>query len=731
MNNKYLRIAMQAFVFFFIFIQQSVCKDTLSYEHAYGYNHFLKPLPSIVKWYDDEHYIVHNKSNDLNQLERIDVKTGKSTLYLDYKYYNNNLNGFRLENAICTSDDNKIYIFRKDNDLYHIELSDLQKGKIEQRRLTWNDEEEKNPLLSPDNKKIAFTRNNDLYVYHIDKSIEQRITYDGSNTIMNGYASWVYYEEVLGRGLNYRAFWWSPDSKYIAFLRFDDSPVMEYILTSGLSNDAQQRYEIQRYPVPGGCNPGVSLCLFNSVTNKYHTIESNENEDVYIAFPVFKPDCSKMYYQKLNRGQDTLKIIEYDLNNYSLNTLIEEIRNDWVNFIDDIYFLNDGFIIKSDRSDWSHFYYYDYKGILINQISEGEWNVDRILKINDKKEVYFTAYKDKTTELHYYKTDIKGKNIKKLSQKPGNHSINASQQGKYFIDTYSNVDEPRKMGLYTDIGDLLRELGDSRSELFDNLNLGRMEVFTIPTDDGYALPAFWYLPSDFSTEKKYPVIFSIYGGPENKTVSNSFRITRGKFREFWLAQQGIITIVVDHRGSGHFGRKGSALMHRNLGKWELDDLVNAVKWLRKQPYIDSNRIGITGGSYGGYVAALALTKGADYFSCGIAKFPVTDWRLYDNIYTERYMDTPQENPEGYENASVMKYAHQLRGKLYLVHGDMDDNVHCRHTYILASELMSASKRFDMIIYPNERHGFGMITNNHSEKEDVQFWFENLLNKRAD
>jgi len=253
-------------------------------------------------------------------------------------------------------------------------------------------------------------------------------------------------------------------------------------------------------------------------------------------------------------------------------------------------------------------------------------------------------------------------------------------------------------------------------------------LFTIPVD-GYQLPAIWYKPYDFDSTKKYPIIFSIYGGPEQKTVYNSYRIVRGKFREFWLAQNGIITIAVDNRGSGHFGRRGCAEMFRHIGKWELDDLASAVKWLKTLNFIDTTKIAITGGSYGGYVTALALTKGSEYFNYGIAAYSVTDWRLYDNVYTERYMDTPQENPDGYENASIMKYANKLEGKLFLIHGDMDDNVHCRHTYLLANSLILEGKEFDMKIYPNERHGFGFVKNRYLEADEVRFWFKYLLNRK--
>ena len=706
----------------------ALSQDTLTYQQAFFFNNFLKQMPSISGWQDDDHYVLQNKEGNANRIEAINVKNGKSELVLDYNYYDKQLQMFKLENAQCVSEDRKTYIFNNENDLYYVKLDNLIKGKIVQKRLTWNNDKELNPQLSMDNNKVVFTRNNDIFVYYIDKGVEQRITYDGNDEIMNGYASWVYYEEIIGRSLNYRAFWISSDSRYIAFLRFDDSPVLKYILTDGESPNTQQYYEIQRYPVPGTKNPLVALVIFDCEENNLQIIDNNDNSDVYLAFPMFKPDEKKMFYQRLNRDQDSLEIMEYDLKTKKIRNILTDTRKDWVSFQNNINFLENGFIIKSDRSDWSHFYYFDYEGNLINKITDGDWNVSDIIRINTKNEIFLTGSKEQSTETHLYKVNLDGNNLKRLTSETGNHSIDISPNGKYFIDKYSNIEHPQIMNLLDGDGNFIRELGNARTEKLDSLKLAKLELFTIPVD-GYQLPAIWYKPYDFDSTKKYPIIFSIYGGPEQKTVYNSYRIVRGKFREFWLAQNGIITIAVDNRGSGHFGRRGCAEMFRHIGKWELDDLASAVKWLKTLNFIDTTKIAITGGSYGGYVTALALTKGSEYFNYGIAAYSVTDWRLYDNVYTERYMDTPQENPDGYENASIMKYANKLKGKLFLIHGDMDDNVHCRHTYLLANSLILEGKEFDMKIYPNERHGFGFVKNRYLEADEVRFWFKYLLNRK--
>jgi len=280
------------------------------------------------------------------------------------------------------------------------------------------------------------------------------------------------------------------------------------------------------------------------------------------------------------------------------------------------------------------------------------------------------------------------------------------------------------MGLYANTGKLVRALGDSRTEAFDQYQIATSELFRIRTSDGYELPALWTLPPDLDSTKKYPVLISIYGGPNSTNVWDSW----GDIREQWLAKEGVIRLSVDHRGSGHFGKAGVALMHRNLGKWEMNDYIEAVKWLRRQPFVDSTRICITGGSYGGYVTCMALTAGAEYFTHGIASSSVTDWLLYDSHYTERYMDSPSENPEGYKNGSVMTYANKYKGILRIVHGTTDDNVHMQNILQLVDKLEELNKHFELMVYPNGRHGWGGAKAVHDWNDTYRFYYKYLIRK---
>jgi len=279
--------------------------------------------------------------------------------------------------------------------------------------------------------------------------------------------------------------------------------------------------------------------------------------------------------------------------------------------------------------------------------------------------------------------------------------------------------------LFDSEGNPVRLIADRKTKLFDEYNLGKTELLLVPTEDGYELPAVWVLPPDFDKTKKYPVIFSVYGGPGYQDVRNNFS---AYLNRFFIAQNGIIYFSVDHRGSAHFGKKGEALMHRNLGKWEMHDYIEAVKWLKQQPFVDTTKIGITGGSYGGYVTCMALTYGADYFNYGVAEYSVTDWKLYDDIYTERYMDTPEENPEGYEFGSAITHADKYKGKLLVTHGTMDNNVHMQNTLQLVNKFIDLDKDFEMMLYPGEKHGVRFPKWIHSQRNKWNFWFRNFFGK---
>jgi dipeptidyl-peptidase-4 len=706
------------------FVQAQQTGKKLTYEQAFlsregGLMRFMMP----ATWFDDENYLVRERDEKTKSMSlyKVSAKTGEKTLFMDFSIIQKNFpQGFTAMMYAAATPDYTVFIYSYKNDLY------LYSAKTQKfKRLTATAEEEKNPRLSPDAKWVAYTRANNLYACDLESGLEYQLTTDGSETIYNGYESWVYMEEISDRRSQYGAFWWSPDSSRIAFLRFDDSPVPTFPIfrASGVHGEL----EVERYPKAGDPNPKVKLGIVSLSDGKIVWADIDENADQYVAWPYWLPDGSRLTFQWMNRGQDNIKIYGVDPLTGKKEEIYDEKQPAWVEFFGDIYFLKDGsgFLLRSDVDGWNHLYYYDLKGQLKSRLTSGEWAVERIGLVDEKnKRVYFAAGKGKTTETHLFRVGLDGQGLEQLTKDPGTHFVSVSPGGSYYLDNFSSIDNPGKQDLYRSDGTWVRTTGQGQMQQLKEYTLGRKELFTIPTEDGLSLPASWILPPSFDQNKKYPVLFQVYGGPGSTDVSNSFP----RLSSLYLAQEGILIFSVDHRGSAHFGKKGISLMHRNLGKWEMHDYIEAVKWLRQKPFVDSSKIGITGGSYGGYVTCMALTYGADYFTHGFAQYSVTDWKLYDSIYTERYMDKPEENKEGYEFGSVLTHAKKLKGVLDLEHGAMDDNVHMQNTVELIDVLMDNDKVFDFMLYPDQRHGFGGKKREISNRRYVDFWFKNFLNR---
>lgn len=697
----------------------------LTYEQVYenAEPRLFMPLPSVREWLDDAHYLLfeRDEKKKTTKLFKVEARTGKKTLFLDYDLIQKNLPGnlpAARHEAFSPDYSGLLYTFQ--NDLYYYSL---KTGLL--RRLTATPAEEKNPRFSPDGKHLAYTRDNNIFALDIASGLEYQLTADGSETVLNGWASWVYYEEILGRRSRYAAFWWSPDSRRIAFLRFDDSPVPTFPIFGARGTHGE--LEVQRYPKSGDPNPEVRLGIVTVADRTLVWADIDERADHYVAWPFWFPDSSTLTFQWMNRDQTEIKIYGVDLQTGKKREIHTENQPSWVEFFEDLYFLKDrsGFLLLSDVDGWRHLSLYDLEGKLVKRLTEGEWSVTGIELVDEKnRRVFFSGNKGQSTESHLFRVNLDGTGLKRLTGEPGSHRSRVSPEGSYFIDYFSSVTAPSRQDLYRSDGTLVRNLGESRTPLMDEYKLARKELFSIPTEDGGNLPAYWILPPDFDSRKTYPVLFSIYGGPGSSTVSNSYP----PLSSLYFAQEGIILISVDHRGSGHFGKKGMSLMHRQLGKWEMHDLIEAVRWLHQKPFVDRTRIGITGGSYGGYATCMALTYGADYFTHGYARFPVTRWELYDTVYTERYMDRPGDNKEGYEFGSVMTHAEKYRGVLFLSHGAMDDNVHMQNTIQLIDRLMDEGKQFGFMLYPDQRHGYGGKKRDHTNRHYVDFWFTHFLHR---
>jgi dipeptidyl-peptidase-4 len=654
-------------------------------------------------WVDDTHYTDVQKDKDgKDATVLVDAATGKSKPYIQ-------------KTEIPAP---RPTVVVKDGELWYSDGS-----AAAARQITANPGLEVNPRLSPDKNRVAFTRNNDLYVIDLATNLERRLTMDGTSLIYNGYASWVYFEEILGRPSQYAAFWWSPDSRKVSFLRFDDTDVPLYILMRGDSLHGAPEYT--RYPVPGDPNPKVKLGFADVETGKLSWAKFDYNVDQYIAWPSWKPDSKEMLIQVLNRDQNHMQFFMVNPATGDLRKIYDEERQTWVDFFEDIHVLENGsgFIVNSYRNDWHNLYYHNWDGKVLAHLTDVKWRVSGISKVDEQKGmVYFTG-RPESAENQFFSVKLDGSGFTQLTEGAGSHNASLSPGGSYLIDNWTSVINPGKKELRDSRGKLVRLLKETPME-YDVTKHHKAEYVRIPSTDGFQLPAVITYPVNFDPAKKYPVVFTIYGGPDAGGVRNAYPGNRAG----WFAQNGIITINVDHRASGHFGKKGIDYMWRNLGKWELIDYGEAVKWLRAKPYVDGTRMGITGGSYGGYTTCMALTAGAEYWTHGMALYSVTDWGLYDNIYTERFMDTPKQNPEGYKNGSAMNFAANLKGKLYIVHGEMDDNVHMQNSIQLISKLQDANKEFQFMMYPNGRHGWGGPKATHVQELQNKFWLKEFFGK---
>jgi dipeptidyl-peptidase-4 len=703
MINKFSSTLFAALVIF-SFSSNAQLKD-LSFEQVFNkpVKDILNPMPVYRGWADNTHYIEYRMEDQKSKPYTVDARTG-----------------IAVQSAPAQVNEATVSI--KNKDIFYKDALGNEK------QLTKDSVLEKNPTLSPDGKQVAFTKNNNLYSIDINSGLETKYTNDGSDLIYNGYSSWVYYEEILGRSTRYKAFWWSPDSKKIAFMRFDDSKVPVFPIYN--STGQQGFLENTRYPKAGDKNPEVKMGLVNSGTQGIVWADFDQKNDQYFGTPFWMADSKTLWMQWMNRDQNKLIIYSVNPTDGAKRIIHEENQKTWVDWFDGMYFLKNGsgFILKSDKSGWGHFYYYDLEGKLKKQLTSGFWRVDQLLLVDEKaQEIFFTARQESSTRHDLYKVSLKG-NEEPIKLTFGNydHQINLSPDGKYFITTYSNLSTAPKSALLDDKGTIIRELADSKGAAFDTYKLPKTELSYYKTRDGLELPMTVTLPLNFDPAKKYPVWISIYGGPDAGTVYDRWKSPLGQ--NYWWAKEGVIQVAIDNRSSGHLGKTGMDFIYRTMGKYEIEDYMDAASLLKSKPYVDGTKIGITGGSFGGYVTAMALTYGADVFTHGIANYSVTDWALYDTHYTERFMGTPQNNAEGYRITSPLTYADKLKGNLRIVHGTMDDNVHMQNSIQLIDKLQDLNKNFEFMLYPGERHGWGGKKARHSNQENVRYIYKNMLQK---
>ena len=627
------------------------------------------------------------------------------------------------------SADSRRLLIPLNGDLYLYDLTVTADRAV--RRLTETAAAETDARFSPRGRYVSFVRDQNLYVIDLTSGEERAITKGGAGVISFGMAEFIAQEE-MDRSTGY---WWSPDEAKIAYTRVDESPV-----------DEVERFEIyaetvkvirQRYPAAGRANAKVDLFVANltNAATEARELPAAAAGDGYLARVNWLPDSRSLAVQRQARNQQFLELLRIDIETGTAKRLLEERSDTWIDLYEELTFLKSrpAFIWASARSGYKHLYLYDLDGRLIRPLTSGNWMVvgdvgERAVEAVDEKRglVYFTANRETPLERHLYSAPLDGssdpieveRRIQRVSTTPGWHSSVLSSNGQLWLDTYSNPDTPASLTLRRTDGRVIdvlvpNTLDESHPYAPFRAAHQRTEFGTLRAEDGQTLYYQLITPINFDPAKRYPVIVDVYGGPGNQRVRNAWggfpRGNEGFFRQY-LAQQGYVVFTLDNRGSGFRGTAFEGALYRRMGSIEIEDQVRGVEFLRSLPYVDARRVGVFGWSYGGYMALMAMVRAPDYFTAGVAGAPVTDWRLYDTHYTERFMSTPTDNPDGYRDGMVMTHAKQLRGRLLVMHGMADDNVLFTHSTALFKTLQDLRKPFEVMPYPGSKHALMRFPN---------------------
>jgi len=586
-----------------------------------------------------------------------------------------------------------------------------------------DEEKIQEPTFSPDSKKVAYGKNNNIYIKNLETNEVTQITSDGlKNSIINGICDWVYEEEF---GF-VKAFEWSGDSKNIAFLRFDETEVPTYSMDI-TGKELYPTQQVFKYPKAGEKNADVTLHMYTIEEKSISKIDLGDYE--YIPRIKWTNNSTILCATTLNRHQNNLNLYFVNASDYSTKIVLNETDKAYVDIHDNLTFLKDNsFIWTSEKGGFNHIYHYTESGDLKNQVTTGNWEVTNFYGINEKtKTIYYQSVEDGSINRTVYSIKLNGKDKKRLTNASGTNSASFSKNYAYFINTFSDANTPTIYTLHNGKGEKLKEIlnNNKLSEKLGTYNLGKKEFFTLKTENG-EFNAWMLKPLNFDVNKEYPLFMTQYSGPGSQSVSNRWNGAN----DYWyqhLTDQGYIVVCVDGRGTGFKGAEFKKVTYKELGKYEVIDQIESAKELGKRSYINENEIGIWGWSYGGFMSSNCLLKGNDVFKMAIAVAPVTSWRFYDSVYTERYMRTPQENPSGYDENSPLNFANELTGKYLLVHGSGDDNVHVQNTMRFSNALIEANKPFDHAIYPDRTHGIyrGKNTRLHLYNKMTSFIKENL------
>ena len=611
----------------------------------------------------------------------------------------------------------KALLFVSQGSLYWFDL-EKQTGK----RLTTGDRPVVDPKISPNGLYVSFVRDHDLWVVEVASGRERRLTQGGSETLLNGELDWVYPEELSIR----TAYWWAPDSSRIAYLQMNQSQVTRYPLVDLLSYTGATTW--MRYPKAGDANPIVRVGVVGARGGSTRWMDIGTETEIYIPRVEWLRDSRRLAIQRLNREQDKLDLLFADAANGRSRVILTEEAKAWINVHDDLHFLADGrhFLWSSERDGFRHLYLYDLDGKQIRRLTAGNWGVSSVQGVDEStRSVYFIATEKSPLERHLCRTSLDNGVASRITAEEGTHSINLAPGAKHYVDTFSDNLTPPRQALHRIDGARVHVINENRVAELAEYNLQAPQFLTVRGGDGTELHAMMIRPPDFNASRKYPVLVHLYGGPHGQSVRRSWGGNNFLWHQM-MAQKGYIIFILDNRGMAARGHAFEAHLHRRMGEIELQDQLKGVEYLRSQPYVDGARIGIWGWSYGGYMTLYAMTNAPEVYKAGFAGAPVTDWRQYDTIYTERYMDHPRDNEEGYKNSSPVTHVAKLQGKLLIAHGTGDDNVHYANTVEFVEQLIRAGKYAEVMLYPRRGHGISDSTARiHLFHRVTQFFLDNL------
>ncbi|RMI25798.1 MAG: S9 family peptidase, partial [Calditrichaeota bacterium] len=688
-------------------------KQALSLEDIFASDKFRGKTVADVQWLPDGSAFTFAEKNDrtgVPDIYRHEVATGRETRILEgaalrYEGQPVNMSAYRTtgqqEYLLITGPVQQIWrhSYKAPYYLYHIRTGRLT-------ALAGHDPDLQNVALSPDGKWVAYVKENNLYVAEVATGKSRQLTFDGSENILNGVFDWVY-EEEFGRA---DAFRWSPDGQRIAFWRTDQTRVKTFYLLDEMPH--YSRPIPLKYPKVGEKNALVQIGVVEVSSGEITWMDIGDNDDIYIPRIHWTNSPTTLAIQRLNRKQNHLELLFADVSTGRTRVVLTDSSDTWVDVTDDFIFLKqrDRIVWTSERSGYRHIYLSDYRGWGTRQLTGGDWEVTAIIGVDEAGGwVYFYGKKESPIEQHIYRVRLDGAGLEKISGPSGWHTAIFAPDFRHYVGYYSDVRTPTQVRLHRADGGEVRLLEENRIPALEAYRMVYPEFLTFRTSDGVELNAYMMKPADFDPSRKYPVLVFGYGGPGSQMVINRWG-SGSRFRHvqrtLWhqlMTEKGYIVFCVDNRGTGGRGKAFKDLAYGDLSRWAVHDQMEGAKYLASLPYVDASRIGFWGWSGGGYLCCMLMLRAGDYFKTGVAVAPVSDFRNYDTIWTERYMGLLPENEAGYEAANVLKYARGLKGHLLLIHGTGDDNVHPQNTLQLVNELIARNRQFDLMLYPNRNH----------------------------